>query len=183
MTPPTDIAPVIRALNGVRSAGQARAAAGAALKYAHGIYDTIDQITWFGDVRASAKRAMDAARTQLERMYEQLPTTGGEPAGPSWPGVRRAIEKVYVEGAGAEVAAGYEPRTSNWAILGDAIAEAPSVFAGAVGAVARGAGDVVGSAAGGLLVGLGWLGPVLMLIAAAVLVFRFGGLSMIKGLL
>lgn len=179
----TNIAPVVRALNGVRSNGQARAAAGAALKYAHKTYDTIDEITWFGDVRASAKRGMDAARTQLEALYEQLPAGDGSPVGSEWPELRRAIERVYVEGAGAEGAAGNDPQTSNWTILAEAIANAPSVFAGAVGSVARGAGDVIGSAAGGLLVGLGWLGPVLMLIVVAVIAVRFGGLSFLKGVL
>ena len=178
---------IARSLNTVRSAGQTRAAIGAALNALHGAYALLPRIT-NADLRASSARALDGARTPLEAWYKSITAAGTVDYANEFAKGRSKIERAYVEVAGVEAMANYVPQTSVAAILAKSIAEAPAVFVKqatkAVAAVGAAAGDVVGSTVGGLFSGLGPIGlAVLVIVLVLVVRGSKGSLPFVGGLL
>jgi hypothetical protein len=164
----TDELPAIaRALNGVSSAGQVRAAVGAALNAIHAAYDHVGDIS-SGDLRASATRELDNARLALEGWYPQIAGDDGADYTNDWGTHRQLVDRAYVAIAGVEGAASYVPTTSNLSILLQSISEAPSVFGKALGSVAKELGAVAGEAGAGVLGGLGVKGVIFLALGIVV---------------
>jgi hypothetical protein len=170
-----DISPIIKLLSTVQTAGQARAASGAALDAVHDCYDLLSQLS--ADRARAGKTELDDARTQLQQWYKKIEkVSAAAPFANEWSTHRKLVERCYIAIAGVEGTAQHVPQTSNLQILGQSIAEAPALFVAqvgkAAGSVAKEAGAVVGSAAGGIFSGLGLSGTVtLLLIAAGVVLF------------
>jgi hypothetical protein len=162
---------IVRALNGVKTAGPARAAAGAALNAAHDAYNVLDDLT---DERAAAgKHELDLARADVQTWYARIAETSyAAPIANEWATGRLKIQRLYQVIGGLEAEAHYTPQTSNVDILLQSVKEAPQVFGSAVGSVTKEAGKVVGSAAGGILSGLGVSGTItVVLVLVGVVVF------------
>lgn len=163
---------IVRALNGVNTAGQTRAAIGAALVALSPAYKLLDRLP---DDRARAgKGELDTARTALEGWYRSIEkVAGAAPFKNDFRAKRKLIERAYIVVGGIEGEAGHVPQTSNLAILSKSISEAPQVFGKAVAEVANTAGNVAGSAVGGVLGGLGLSGTVTLLVVGAVVLLVF----------
>jgi hypothetical protein len=173
-----DFSKIVKLLNGVQSAGQARAAAGAALKAISPTYDLLDELP---DDRARAgKTELTGARVALEEWYRSIEkVSAAAPFNNEWPKGRKLVERAYIVIAGIEAEANHIPQTSNLQILGQSLAEAPAVFTAAVGKVAKETGKVVGTVAkeagqaagaavGGIFSGLGLSGTVTLLLIGLV---------------
>jgi hypothetical protein len=165
---------VARALNGVQSAGQARAALAAAaaeLERGNALVPGLSMwstpnagqaYTEIGIIRAELAGEARAYDSQSDDSPLDLDT---------WARSRRAIERTYVEVAGIEGVVGAVAAIDVGQILLDAVAGAPKVFGAAVGEVLGAAGSAAGKAGAGLLGGLGVVG-VLVLVVVAVIVLR-----------
>jgi hypothetical protein len=170
------IALVVRELNAVESAGQARAAIASAeqhIDYGVGVSRSLS--TFSTPSPEEAQNTLAILRGALEG---ELRTFGSQaddsPVDPqSWARASRDVQRVYVEVSGIEGAAGASLAAQEQApqILADAIADAPRVFARGVGEVVSGVGQVAGQVGAGFLSGLGLTG-VLVLIVVAALVLR-----------
>ncbi|MFL5381298.1 MAG: hypothetical protein ACJ8GN_02105 [Longimicrobiaceae bacterium] len=163
------IALVVRELNKVASAGQARAAVNAALaELARGTDMVPDLSPWStpdpGEAYSTLTLLRGALDGEARGFSAQADDSQVDPQ--AWSRARRQVERAYVEVSGIEGAAGAAAAVDPIAILADAIADAPRVLGNAVGQIAAGAGQVVGSAAGGILAGLGVVG---ILVVAAVI--------------
>lgn len=168
-----DFTAIVRALNGVTSAGQARAAVGAALIAIHDAYPLLSRL------RAERERAgrseLDQARLALEGFYRKIADTSpNADVQQTFAANRKLVERGYIVIGGIEAEAGYKPQTSNLQILATSIKEAPAVFTRAVTSTAKdvvkGAGEVVGSAAGGILSGLGLSGTLTLVVVGLIVV-------------
>jgi hypothetical protein len=175
------IVAVSRALNDVGSVGQARAAIAAAqneldvgleLAPTLSLFSTPDPDEAIGEInilRAALAGEIFAMGSMADDQHVDAAT---------WDRARRQIERTYVEVSGIEGTSGAVARIRVGEILADAIANAPRVFAEAVGETVAGAGRIVGSAGGGLLSGLGFVGVlVVIIVAALVLRPKFGGVT------
>lgn len=169
---------ITRTLNRVETAGQARAAIGAALKALSKGYPLADRLS--RDLAASARRELDSARVALEGWYRQIEQTPAAATFTSeWAKKRSLVQTAYVVIAGVEGAAGHTAGVSLAGLLADAIVDVPRVVGSAVGSVGRelgkGVGETAGSLVGGLFGGLGPSGLLVVVIAAAALIaFRKG---------
>jgi hypothetical protein len=163
-TTTAELTRIAEALNTVQSAAQVRAAIGAALNALHAAYDVAGRID-NDQVRRNVTNELTIARQALELWFSKIVPRGGEDYRNEWYGNRNLVDRAYVVIAGAEGAAEWVPRTSNWEILWTSIKEAPKVFAQAAGDVA---GTAAGSVAGGLLGGLGLSGIFWVAIAGLV---------------
>lgn len=170
-----DFTQIVRLLNGIQTAGAARAAAGAALRAVSPTYNLLARLPT--ERAASGRKELDGARVALEQWYRTIEkVSAAAPFNQEWSKGRKLVERCYIVIAGIEAEANHTPQTSNLSILATSIAEAPRVFVSSVGkaagTVAKEAGSVVGSAAGGILSGLGLSGTVtLLVLALGVLVF------------
>ena len=168
MATDAEFSAIVKVLNQVQTAGQARVAAGAALNAVHVAYDLLDDLT--ADRARAGKGELDAARVALETWYANIKgVSGAAPFANEWATKgRKLVERCYIAVAGVEGQAKHVPQTSNLQILATSLAEAPAVFTQAVGkaagTVAKEAGSVVGSAAGGILSGLGISGTLTMVV-------------------
>lgn len=164
---------VARALNGVASVGQERAALaaaraeldrGAELVSGLSIYSspTVDQAY---DNVTLLRGAIDGEVRGLSASSDDSPIDVV-----SWPRVRRQIERCYVEVSGIEGAAGAVASIDVGGILADAIADAPRVFGAGVGTIVRTAGETVGQAGAGVLGGLGVIGVVVLVVVVVLAV-------------
>ncbi len=130
-----DLSRVAKALNRVESVGQARAALGAVLNHLSAAY-----AAW-PDAQGSyggqgQKAALDGARVAVESYYKQLPTQLTAPA-PHWSDVGQpAANRAIVEAEGIIGSAEAFLSIDTVEILEDAIRNAPSVLAAAIGTVA-----------------------------------------------
>lgn len=187
MATSSELTAIVRSLNTVKSAGQVRAAIGAALNALHEGYKLVPRIS-NADLRSSSTRSLDSARLPLEAWYKSITAPGNVDYSSEWAKNRAKVERAYVEVAGVEGMANHKPQTSLASILATSIKEAPGVFvkqaAAAVGAVGAAAGDVVGSTIGGLFSGLGPVG-LAVLVVVLILVVRGskGSLPIVGGLL
>jgi hypothetical protein len=164
-----DIAAITRALNGVTTAGQARAAIGRTSEAISRAYKVADMLP--SDRRTIAKRTLDGVRQPLDSWYREIANVSASaPFANDWAAKRRLIERAYIEIAGIEGEANYVPATSNLDILLTSIKEAPKVFGQAVGSVAKEVGATAGSVAGGVFKGLGFGGTLGLLVVVAVVV-------------
>jgi hypothetical protein len=163
-----EISAITKALNGVASAGQARAAYGAALRAANAAYPLLERLN--DELAETSRHQLDNARVALENEYRSIESmSAGADYRETFQQTRRNIPlRVYLVIGGIEAAANYKPQTSNLAILTQSIKEAPAVFGQAAGEVVKQAGSVVGSAAGGILSGLGISGTVTLVVVAVV---------------
>lgn len=159
---------IVRALNGVVSAGQARAAIGATLNAAGATYKILPRLP--DDRERAGRGELDSSRVSLEAYYDGIKSVSAqaELRESFQSRGRKLVERVYIVIGGIEAEASYKPQTSNLAILTSAIAGAPAVLGQAVGAVTREAGQVVGNAAGGILSGLGISGTLTLVVVGAV---------------
>jgi hypothetical protein len=171
---PTDMTTVARALNGVQSAGQARAAiAAAAAELERGNAMVPDLSAWGTPDPGQAYTEVGLIRAQLAgegRAYDSQADDSPLDAD-TWARSRRAIERTYVEVAGIEGVVGAVAAIDTGQILLDAVANAPKVFGTAVGDVLGAAGSAAGKAGAGLLGGLGFVG-VAVLVVVLVIVLR-----------
>jgi hypothetical protein len=159
------IALVVRELNKVASAGQARAAIRSAQgELARGTEMASDLSAWTSPTPSEAYDNLTLLRGALEAelrgFSSQADDSQVDPQ--AWARARRQVERSYVEVSGIDGVVGSLDRVDVIAILGDAIADAPRVFGQAAGEVVAGAGRVVGSAGAGILSGLGVLGILVM---------------------
>jgi hypothetical protein len=166
-------------LDRVKSIGQATAAANAALRSIHDAYSVISDLPWLGDQRANSRRELDEVRHQIESLHKKLGTVAKNPVDPTaWKAMRKQIETAFGVIASIQGAANYQPKTSNWTILATSITEAPGVFTKTVATSAKAivstAGDVAGSALGGVFGGLGIWSVVLIVVGAFILALRLG---------
>lgn len=169
------VALVARELNGVSSAGQARAAIISAEKHLdYGATLTGSLSTWSSPTTDEANETLTMLRAALDA---ELRTIGGqsndsEVDPQSWARARRQVERAYVEVSGIEGAAGasLDVQTQSVAILADAIADAPRVFGNAVGSVLNAAGTAAGQVGGGFLSGLGVVGVLVLVVVVVLLV-------------
>lgn len=148
-----ELASIVRGLNKVESAAQARAAMGAALRALSKAYELLPRLE--RDLRGRSQRELDGARTDLELAYRTAKAPDRTSVRNDWGKLRLKVQRAYVVIAGVEGAASYIPRTSNLDILVTSIAEAPGVFADKVGQAAGTVTNKAGEAAGGVLKGLG----------------------------
>lgn len=160
----SDVAQLARALNGVRSVGQARAALAATLDEVARGEDLAGQLgIWTTPDPDEARTTMAIDGAQVTSELRQL--AGREdtsPVDPSeWARQRRAVERVYVDVSGIEGVTGAFAAVSFADILLDAIARAP----GLIGEYARKAAAAAAPAAWGL-------GTLLVLVLVLVLVVR-----------
>jgi hypothetical protein len=173
----TDIVAIVsRELNAVASAGEARAAIASAEQHLAYGYSLIPSLSMWSiptpdeaaEILSLLRGALDA---ELRTMGSQADDSQVDQQ--SWARARRQVERAYIEVSGIAGAAGAQLDVDAQAgqILADAIADAPRVFSQAVGEVIGGVGRAVGSAGGGFLSGLGFLG-VLVLVAVLALVLR-----------
>lgn len=171
---------VARTLNRVKTVGQARAAAGAALTYVgQNTYPALERADIPGELERSLRRQLDAARASLESAYKGLPAVSSWTLdGTTWAPARKAIERLYIESAGVEGAAGYKPRTTFAEALAAPLKEVTAAVGKGVAEAANLVGNAAGSAIGGAAGGLGLYG-VLVVGAALLLFFRAkrGGLG------
>lgn len=173
------IALVVRQLNLVASAGQQRAAVGAALAELDAGAQLASSLSMWstpnpGEAYDTISILRSALSSELTAIGSMADDSAVDPQ--SWTRTRREVERAYVEVSGIEGAAGASERVSVVEVLGDAIANAPQVFGHAVGEVLQGAGTIVGGVGAGFLSGLGVLG-VLALIVVVALVVRAKGLA------
>lgn len=159
---------IVRALNGVASAGQARAAIGAALNAAHAAYQILPRLST--DRSAAGRTELDGARIALEAYYDGIKSVSAQAdlRDSFQSRGRKLVERVYITIGGIEATANHKPQTSNLAILAASIAEAPAVFGAAVGQVTAAAGETAGKAVGGILGGLGISGTITLVVVAVV---------------
>jgi hypothetical protein len=185
----SELQSIARELNKVRSAAQARGAIRAVLRAISGGYETLDHAYVASDEEIlKRKNELTQRRVWLEEWYKSIlhiPDTWDFTE--EWTKHRHFIDQGYNAVAAAEGVANYVPSTSNWQILKTSLLEAPGVFTKAVVTVAKEtavvAGDVVGSAAGGILSGLG-LFPALLVAAGVVLYLKGGNpIALVTGLL
>lgn len=173
------IALVVRELNKVASAGQARAAIRAALaELARGTDLAPDLSAWStpnpGEAYDTLTLLRGALEAELRGFASQSDDSQVDPQ--AWARARRQVESSYIEVSGIDGVVGSVDRVDVVAILGDAIADAPRVFGEAVGEVMSGAGRAVGSAGAGILSGLGFLG-VAVLAVVVFLALRSKGIA------
>lgn len=177
-----EIGTISRELNRVSSAGQARAAIGAALRALSAGYPMASSAS-DADRAARMKRSLDDARIPLERWYGEIKSPADAPYAKDFARRVELVRRAYVTLAGVEAEASYVPQTSNLQILIRSIKEAPTVFARGVGEVAKGVGNVAGDVAGGVVTGLG-IGGTATLIGAGLLVLwilKSGGPAAVLG--
>lgn len=163
---------IVRKLGEVSSAGQARAACGAAAAAARAAYDILPRLR--DDLEAASRTELDQRNFAVGHFYRTIEKMSAQAeiretfhAGPS--SGRKLIEGLYITIGGIEAAANHKPQTSNLQILAASIAEAPAVFGQAVGAAAGEVGKVAGGAAGGILAGLGISGTLTLAVVAIVI--------------
>lgn len=161
---------ITRTLNAVATAAQVRMAIGAALRAASPAYVLADDEISNDTIREQLKQRLDRARLPLEEFNRGIVPTGAQDYRQPWQARgRQLVLNVYHAIAAIEGAADYKPRTSNWEILSDAIADAPRVFGQAVGSAAAGVGSAAGKAAGGIFGGLGLGGTLSAALVVAVI--------------
>jgi hypothetical protein len=164
-----EIAGITRALNLVKTAGQARQAIGRTLEAISRTYAVAKGLP--DDREAIAKRTLDTDRSGLEKWYRDIAgVSGAAPFENDWSAKRNLVSRAYVDIAGIEGEANYQPQTSNLDILLTSVKEAPKVFGQAVGTVAKEAGATAGAVAGGVFRGLGVTGTLGLLLVVAVIV-------------
>ena len=143
---PDVIALVSRQLNDVQSVGEARAAiesAQARLEYGLSMISALSRWTspspseW-QDTLIILQGALNGEAAGLSA---SAPDSAIDPT--TWARVRRQVERSYIEVSGVEGQAGATANVDVVQILGDAIANAPKVFLGAVG---EGVGEVLKTA-------------------------------------
>lgn len=160
---------ITRHLNTVKTAGQARAAIGAATTAISPAYKLAEQLP--DDRERATKNELNIARGQLESWYRQIATmSGSAPYEAGWATNRHKVFTAYSVIAGIEGEASYKPVTSNASILLTSIREAPGVFGEAVGTVAKQVGKTAGNVAGGVFSGLGVTGTIGLVVVLAVVV-------------
>jgi hypothetical protein len=173
---PDVIALVVRELNAVASAGQARAAIVSAethLDYGASLTGSLSM--WSSPTTDEANETLSMLRgaldAELRTIGSQADDSEVDPQ--SWARARRQVERAYVEVSGIEGAAGasLDVQIQAPSILADAIADAPRVFGHAAGEVLGAAGAAAGQIGGGFLSGLGVVG-VIVLVVIVVLVVR-----------
>lgn len=167
------IALVSRELNRVASAGQARAAIGAARRELdRGLAMVPDLSAWSTPDPGEAYSNLALLRAAIDGEDRGLAAqAAGSPVDPqAWQRARRQIERVYVDVSGLDGVVGQVDRVDVIAILGDAIADAPRVFGETVGQVVGEAGKVAGQAGAGLLSGLGFVGVFVLVVVVVVLI-------------
>jgi hypothetical protein len=175
----SELPSIVRTLNQVTTAAQARSAIGAASVALHNAYPVARMIA-DDDLERGAWNELDQARMALELWYSKIVPNGPVDFRDEWAKKRHLVEKAYVVVSGVEGTAGYKPRTSNWEILRESVKEGmgtvTSVVTGAAevaGAVVGGAAGAAGKGAGSLLGGLfGGLG-----LSGTFYVVLFGGLA------
>lgn len=161
---------VARELNRVKTVGEARAAAGAALRYVGGQTYPALELVDNGTLAKSLRRQLDAARVGVETAYARLPSVSNwNVDDATWKPTRTAIERLYIEAAGVHGAAGYKPTAPFSAYFADSTKAVTKVVGETVASVANVAGQAAGGLTGGLLGGLGLQG--IVLIAAGVFVY------------
>jgi hypothetical protein len=157
----SDIATVSRALNSVRTAGQAKVAIGEALSELGRSYRSEPRIT------PENARTLDRVRLPLEAWYAEIASL---PAATDYRAAFAArkdqIVRAYVETYGILGEIQAKQSVSFLSELGTGFKELPRDIGKAVGAVATGVGETAGSLVGGLFTGLG---PVVVIILAVVL--------------
>jgi len=171
MASDAEITAIARALNGVKTAGSARAAAGAAAKAAKATYPVLERLS--KDRAAAGRKALDLANANLTAWYKRIEQVSYAAAiDNEWTKGRPLVLQVYQAIAGIEGEANYVPQTSNADILLLSLKEAPGIVGAAVGEVTKEAGKVAGNAVGGIFSGLGISGTLtLVVILAAVVLF------------
>lgn len=169
---------IAKELNKVKTAGQAQNAIGSALRSISPLYPALKDANADEATIHRATSELTNARIWLEEWYKSIkdiPPAWDYSA--SWATERRHLDRAYNAIAQAEAIAEWEPRTSNWQILATSIAEAPGVFTKAVVSaattVAAGAGNVAGSALGGIFSGLGL--PLTLVVIGGVVLYLKGG--------
>lgn len=163
-----DIAAVSRALNRIKTIGQVRAAAGAALTYlGHEAYPVLKRASLPGDLADSLRKAVDHARGQVEQLYRKLPKADTwQLDAATWAPLRRAIESCYIEASAVHGAASYEPKSKFADYLRDEATGVATVVGKTAAEVANIAGKTAGALVGGAAGGLGLYG--LLFIGAAI---------------
>lgn len=160
----TDLTPVFRALNAVKTAGAARGAALAASEYVGRIADRASELSMFfnGIDGEAAQSKLNAMADGIDKSTSSLPATAGFVLSPStWAPISDRIRAAVIEAAGVEGALSGKPTSGDLAgIILDAVKDAPAVAAGAagkaLGTVTATVGNAAGGLLGGLLGGLGW---------------------------
>lgn len=181
-TTTSELQGITRELNGVRSAGQAKAAIGAvliAITGGHAAATRAEQkgFPWVAPaIVDSARYELEQARFQLEEWYRAVKIVPDHLDYAARFSEKKAlIFRGYNAVAGAEGIADYTPSTSNLDILRTSILQAPGVFleqaTAAAVAVAKSAGNVAGGAVGGIAAGLG-LVPTLLVVGGVVLYLK-----------
>jgi hypothetical protein len=172
------LALVARELNQVSSVGEEHAAIQSALaRISYGLSIAGYLSTWSSPTPQQATDTLLILQSALEGEARAASSSADDaPVDPaSWARTRRDIERAYVEVSGVEGAAGVQTAIDPVAILADAIANAPRVFAEGLGGAVRTVGEIAGDAGGGFLGGLGVMGA-LVLALVAVIVLRTKGL-------
>ena len=154
-----------RALNEVRSIGQARAALRAADEAIDIGLRAADGLSPFSvPTPEGAKAHLNVLRAALKGEHNLIaPMAADSPVDPTqWPRTRRFIERVYHELAGIEGVLGSLASMDLGQILLDSVLAAPRVFGEAIGQGLNTVGRAAGTVGGGLLGGLGPWGVVLL---------------------
>ncbi len=167
MATDAEFSAIVRALNGVQTAGPARAAAGAALNARHVTYDVAARLP---KERANAgAHELNLAGSAVQAWYDRIASMSyAAPIANEWVKGKPLIQKLYQVIGGIEAEAHYTPTTSNLDILLQSVKESPQVFGEAVGSVTKEAGKVVGNAAGGIFSGLGVSGTITLVVILGV---------------
>lgn len=164
------LAGIARALNRVETAGQTRAAIGAALNALGNAYKLLADLN--STIAESSRRELDTARMALEEWYRRIESV---PTATPYKGElakhRKLIERAYVIVAGVEGAANWVPRTQWVDVLEEIVRETGSKIGEVAGKAARAAGEAAGAAAGGAVSGLGWKGVAMLAGALIVVLF------------
>lgn len=170
MATDAEFSAIVKALTGVKTAGVARAAAGAALNAAHDAFAVADRLP--KERAAAGKHELELARAAVQTWYKRIESVSyAASIANEWSKGRPLIQKLYQVVGGIEAEASYHPQTSNADILLTSIKESPQVFGQAVGSVAKEAGKVVGNAAGGIFAGLGVSGTLTLIVILAGVLF------------
>jgi len=166
------IALIARALNNVKSVGESIAALRAADAEITRGYALADELSrWSSPTPAQARDKLAVYRGAIAAEIRLISPMGASSLIPAdtWAGARSFIERVYIDVAGIEGAAGVVLAIDVAEILGNAIRNAPKVFGKALGNVAGGVGETVGHVGAGFLGGLGLWGFFLLALVVGVL--------------
>jgi hypothetical protein len=143
---PTDLNRVARALNDVKSVGQARAALAAAQDEVDRGFELAGQLSMFStpdptEARSTLNIVKAALAGERSAMNSQDDSDAVNPTG--WERARRQVERAYIEVSGIEGVASVVGSIDVVQILIDAIADAPRVLGEAAGWVADAASEPV----------------------------------------